>query len=382
MVKLIANKNIKENNKKNASSLLYFIIMFVIFLAFAAFAVDGTVVLTNRAKLQNITEMTALAAASEFRSSSSVTANDIDDAARNTFNLLKQDGLGVSTIDVKSSTDSNKVFVKTTMISQPFFLAFLGVSGITLEAQACAVSEELNVQPEYGHINWITVSAAYKSDILSKSDSMRDSAILTPLGDFKSASIDSFTNAANFSLINSTEDKPLSLGPGGFVTIKLPAPIIDKPGPDLYIQESGALEGYMVFAGLDINPKNPYVNDSQKGEDIAWVNISDSGTSEYSALGARAKQYTNTNLASNSPKFYGCGYFDIGKSNISMAKYIRIVDDNCETAFVKGNDGNYYKATLYGEASTATPGADIYKVLVLNHVKLIPYDAATFYSKG
>ena len=55
-----------------------------------------------------------------------------------------------------------------------------------------------------------------------------------------------------------------------------------------------------------------------------------------------------------------------------MAKYIRIVDDNQESAFVTSGDGKYYKAMLYGESSTATAGADIDYVKVLNHVKLVP----------
>ena len=38
--------------KKRASTTVYFIFFFIMFLAFCAFAVDGTITYTNRAKLQ------------------------------------------------------------------------------------------------------------------------------------------------------------------------------------------------------------------------------------------------------------------------------------------------------------------------------------------
>ena len=54
----------------------------------------------------------------------------------------------------------------------------------------------------------------------------------------------------DYRLINSDSSKGLSLGPGGYVTIRLPVPIVNKEGYDLYIREAGAAkDGYMVFAG-------------------------------------------------------------------------------------------------------------------------------------
>ncbi len=376
--------------KRKASSLIYIIFFLVIFLAFAAFAVDGTIIFTYRSKLQNITEMTALAAASEFNYPSYVTSSEIETKAQNIFNLLKQDSLKTAGITAvaDATTKPKKITITTSMISEPFFLAFLGISGIKLEAKASAISEELPITANYSGINWVTASAAYLSDILSKNLNLNDTAILAPLGGFeskiseddieaegfKSASI-SYSGTKKkgviFSLINSNENQPLSLGPGGFITIKLPAPIIDKPGDDLFIKEAGdALEGYMVFAGLDKNPDKPYVDVDNQGEGISWINISSSGTPFDSALGSQAHQTANTQLSvSIQDKFYGSGYFDIGKSGISMAKYIRIIDDNQESGFINTN-GTYYKTMLYGEASSATSGADIDNVTVLNHVKL------------
>ncbi len=356
---------IKNKHKKTGSTLIFVIFFLIIFLAFAAFAVDGTITLTNRAKLQSITEETALAAASEISQANLI--------AQTTFNYLKQDGLKTATVNVVTS--SNRVNITSQYLSQPFFLAFLGVSGINLEAKSAAVSEPLPITANYTGINWLTSSAAYLSDILSEDVNLNDTAILTPIGNFASKSFDETSSGIIFNRISSGDSSPLHLGPGGFITIKLPAPIINKTGNDLYIKESGdAIEGYMVFAGIDKDPSKPYVNASNPGGGISWINISSSGTSEYSALGSNAHQSANTKLSTNiQSKFYGSGYFDIGKSNLSMAKYIRIIDDNHESAFYKNaSTGNYYKAKIFGEASTSTPGADIGSVQVLNYVRLVP----------
>lgn len=376
------------NKKRNASATIYLISFLVIFLAFAAFAVDGTIVWTNRIKLQNATESTALAAASEFSNYSSITAATIESDARNIFAFLKHDSLETvheninSNFAVTANPASRTVCVTTNMVSQPFFLAFLGVNGINLSANACAISEELNVTANYSGVNWVTVSAAYLSDILSKNLNYNDTAILNPVGNLlKSASYDSITNYVRFDLINyeASHEYPLSLGPGGFITIKLPAPIIDKPGYDLFIKESGestdgAIEGYMVFAGIDVDPEKPYVKSGQEGSGITWVNITGTGVPENSALASLAIDSATTNSLGSQTKFYGSGYFDIGALNLSMAKYIRIVDDNEESAIFAATDnsGNttYKKVNIYGESSTATPGADIDYVKVLNHVRL------------
>lgn len=383
-------------SSKQASATIYIIFFLVILLAFSAFAVDGTIVLTNRAKLQNAVEMTALSAASEYGFSLTATPDEIkqrvSDTAANTFSILKQNSLQTADIEIVAQTLPNKVTITANMISQPFFLQFLGISGIRLEARACAQSEELSVKANYQGINWLTVSAAYLSDILSKDlETWNDTAILLPLGNFKSASYEQTGELVNFNFLDSSEDrnsngqldpKPLSLGPGGFITIKLPAPIIDKPGYDLFIKESGSLEGYFVFVGLDVDPNDPYVQAGKEGKGISWINISCSGKPQLSDTNGLTGAYsvsTDSATIGNQAKFYGSGYFDIGAScitrtanDISMAKYIRIIDDNSESAFVTTNQTDFYKSMLYGEASTATAGADIDNVRVLNHVRLVP----------
>lgn len=375
MARIINEKNIKKNTYRNASTLTFILFFIIVFLALAAFAVDGTITLTNRMKLQNITEQTALMAASEFNNANNASTTEkyskVSPTAQLIFDYLKQDGLENAKVNIYVDPGANKVSLISECISQPYFLSFLGVSGINLTAKAGAISKPLPVTANYGGINWLTASAAYLSDILSKDVNLNDTAIMTPLGNAPSASYDTVSDFVMFSNISSST-KPLSLGPGGFITIKLPAPIIDKEGDDLYIQEcGGAVEGYMVFAGIDNDPTKPYVNSSNTGSGISWINITSTGTSEYSALNSSALQTTNTQLPTNiQDKIYGSAYFDISKKNLSMVKYIRIVDDNQESAYYKKSDGTYTKVMIYGEASTNTAGADIGYVQVLNHVYL------------
>jgi len=345
-----------KNTKKNASATMYMIFFFLMFLAFSAFAVDGALVLTNRVKLQNATEAAALAAAAAFDSPASVSG-----VATNTFNILKLDFLKSATSVVEVNTDTKQVKLTTEYLSKPIFLAFLGVTGIKLEAKACAMSESVDVNAQYSGVNWVSTNAEYSSNILPK-----DSSLAFPLTGFKSASFyySGATAEPKFSLIQANG---LSLGPGGYVTIKLPEPIIDKVGDDLYIEEGGsAKDGYMVFAGLDVNPDNPYFEKGKEGDDVDWVNISCSGMSK--TIGSPIENVGTDGLGSQD-KFYGSGSFNLGDActgKLSMAKYIRIVDDNEETAYVGTT-----KYTFPGEASTATAGADIAPVTVLNHVRLI-----------
>lgn len=381
-------------NKKEASTLLYMILFLVIFLAFCTFAVDGVIVFNNRAKLQDATEMTAMAAAEEFNSDSdpnTISATDINNVntiATNAFNFIKKDNLQTATMVPKIDTANQTVTITTEMISQPFFLRFLGVSGIKLEAKAIAKSETADVKVTYNNtINWITAITAWHTDLIqgingTTPQSFNDTAILNPLGEYASASYEqaSTPKSVKYELIQAGTNlkRGLSLGPGGFITIRLPVPIVDKKGYDLQIEEAGdALEGYMVFAGLDKNPEKPYTSKDKPGDGIYWVNISCTGDPKNKDIANRLGAYTvQTTNQGTQTRFYGSAYFDIGRTctdgfnGISMAKYIRIVDDNSESAFLKTGVNTYAKIMQYGEASSATAGADISQVKVLNHVRL------------
>jgi len=387
--------------KKIASSVVYMIFLFIVFLAFCAFAVDATIVYTTRAKLQNATEASALVAASAFNRlpSAGVTTATITTAATNTFNIFKVADLQNATIaspivDMGAKT----VLVQTEDLAPTYFLSFLGVPYIKLQAKARAISEDMPITANYtgNGINWITASSAYLSDIISKGSNVGDyydTAILKPFGNYASASVDDGNlGLAHFDYLAKGDGSALNLGPGGYITIKLPAPIIDKTGPDLSIEEIGtSLEGYMVFVGLDVEPSpaagfdhttnGPYTDHTAPGKGIKWKNISCSGVSSKTepfvdksgATVIPTGMATTANISGDKTKFYGSGYFDIGATcagNLSMAKYLRIVDDNDESAFAL-TSGKYYKTMMYGESSSTTPGADIDYVTVLNHVRLI-----------
>lgn len=365
IVELIKIINMK---KKKASALIYIIFLLTALLAFCAFAVDGTIILMIREKLQSATEATALAAASNFNCNASVTQGDIAGKASEVFNILKTDNLQSANMTATVNLSTKEVLITTQMPAQTYFLSFLGVSNVSLNAKARAKSENLPITANYLNVNWLTASAAYFSDIISKDLNLNDTAILLPIGNYPSASYDTSTNLVNFNLIDSGDTQPLSLGPGGFITIKLPNPIIDKPGNDLLVTEIGSPEGYMVFAGLDVNPEKPYVQYDKPGDGIKWVNISCSGTPSGTGIGTGIAQGTSFGAQIS---FYGSGNFDLGApclaaKELSMAKYIRIIDDNTEDGYLSGAFVKFY-----GEASTAVAGADIDSVTVLNSVRLL-----------
>lgn len=349
--------------RKQASSIIYIIFFLTTFLAFSAFAVDGAIVLTNRIKLQNITEQAALAAASQFNSSTSlaVARTNVNLSALGIFNILRVDSLRSAQVNVSFGSGKN-VCLESRFVSQPFFLAFLGVTGINLEAKSCAVSEAFDVNASNTLINWVSASAAYRSDIIFIDGDSDDTAILTPFGNANSVS---FTGGSiKFPLLFSEDDEPLSLGPGGYLTLKLGRPAVDKPGNDIYIKESGeAKEGYKVYAGIDLDPVfQPYADKNKPGAGIRWTEITST---------CRSADSLPTVYADG--KCYGSTYFDIQDiANVSVIKYLRIVDDNEEVAYAKNSSGSYEKYNIYGEAATNTPGADIDAIKVLNHVRLVP----------
>lgn len=363
--------------KRQGSTLIYLLSFFVVFLVLCAFSVDATITFAMRAKLQNAAEAIALSAASGFNYTMTSTSAEIEKEAQNAFEMWKYGPLEVCDLSVEVDIDKKEVLVALNMPSPTFFLSFLGVSAIQLEAVSCAKSEELNVTSSYPGVNWVSAASSYLSDIISKQGNFNDTAILQPLGGGASASLDNdVTGLPLFNLIDSLDGKPLSLGAGGYVTIKLPAPIVDKPGYDLLVNEIGdAKEGYFVFAGLDVNPQKPYVSYDNVGDGLRWVNITCTGKSKESDSSFHPYTIATQTLGAQE-KFYGSAYFDIGATcsggfeGVSMAKYIRIIDDNDESAFVK-NSSIYFPVMLYGESSTPTAGADIDSVSIFNHVKLI-----------
>lgn len=382
--------------RKKSSTVVYLIFFFAVFLAFCAFAVDGTMVYYSRAKLQAATESAALAGArhlsrANIRNYSAAPAaarasfrNDVVSTATENFELYLPDNLDEATITTGNvSIDNKQVRIITSCLCRPFFLTFMGVSGVRVNAVSLAVTEGLPVRGNYDHVNWLSSTAAYFSDIIANSQNPVDTRLERPLGEYESPSIMSPDNDVHFEYLEKDDNRSLSLGPGGSLMVRLPTPLVKGLFFDLFINEAGdALDGYFVFAGLDVDPSNPYVSNAQPGAGIMWRNISCSGiNSDFVMNDVLGAYRTNTDNMGSQVKFYGSGIFSLnatclGNPGISMVKYIKIVDDNSETAFVTnsigGGIGTFYKAILYGEASTATAGADIDYIELLNHVRLAP----------
>lgn len=376
--------------KRRGSATLYLILFITIILAFCAFAVDGTIIYTARAELQSATNATALAVGAEFKPNDTFFNKEtLKEDANNIFKAQSVGLLKYAKIE-KAYVNGNAKMVKlkTSCNTPTFFLGLLGVSVVKINAVATAKAEELDSTSSYGNVSWVNASTAYFTDVISGDFS--DTAVLLPLGSSEDRLIGaSFSKvngsvAVDYSLINNNYlDQPLSLGDGGYVTLRLPAPVINKPGPDIYIGESGVKEGYVVFAGTDTDSKNPYQNSKKPGGGITWVNISCAGVPKETNF-TDAVQDINGASKLSGKKFYGSGYFDIGNScisgetdSISVVKYLKIFDDNvedCYTTPTLNDDSVYHLFKIYGEASTATPGADINYVSVLNNTRLVPSD--------
>lgn len=361
--------------KRSANTIITLVMFFTVIMAFCAFAIDFTIILTQRAKLQSATESAAQAGASNFRYLSDLapSSDEVESSARKTLSLLKDKRMHkVEIKEIVMKPESKAVYIKSEAIVPTYFLTTLGVGFVRLEAQSAARSEIKWMNKSQPKVLSKIDSVVYEGSVVVNPENEADTAILPPLGDAKNASMQKALGVVNFPLVyGSSDGKPLSLGAGGYITFRLPVMLVDKPGNDLYIKEIGASEGYFVFAGVDVDPKDPYINKDYKGKGIRWVNISCTGTPE--GYGGAFSVFVPS-LGMYQTKFYGSGYFDLGAScsdgydrDVSAAKYIRIIDDNAEDGFM--NSAN--PVLLLGEASSITPGADIDAVGVLNFIRLV-----------
>lgn len=329
----------------------------VVFLSLCAFAVDMAVFLTARGEIQHATETAALNAASNFNDEA--LSEDIENTAREVISLFKVKGrllenLNVVSVDVKF--DARAVKIKAESKVPTYFLGVLGLGYVTVQAQSSAQAAKTWLDEN------LPVVINQSGSIISRGPVMRDTKIIQPLSSFSEQIDIDFT-----SILGEPDNKALSLGQGGYLTLRLPYPLIDKSGEDLYINEIGLEEGYYVFAGKDKNPDKPYLDETNQGDGIEWTNIS---------CLAKTSQ-PRTFKVDNRIKVYGSAYFDLGAkcsdgsydADVSYVQYLRIVDDNEENGFL---DENATKAQYFlGEGSGATAGADIDGVAILNHAKLI-----------
>ena len=349
-------------------------------LAMAALVIDTGMVLNSQVELQKAVETSVLTAVTTLEPVKTggiikVDTTQTEQIARDVFKYVSNplvDAPSITAVDI--NTASKAIHISAVGYSKTYFLKFLGIYTIKLNAQAASISA-----PRY-------INRSVDSNSLMI-DYSGDTAVQQPLGDNKNPGIDTLYKPKPEYLYGPPDNKALSLGPDGYVTLRLPAPLVDLEGNDLYIREQGNLEGYFVFAGVDVNPLNPYTNELLPGDGIKWVNISctgiPAGTNSSGNVGA---YYVNVDISGKptiqEAKFYGSGYFDLGANcsrggvetygpnteKIASAKYLKIIDDNSEDGFMTDNQN--VPTLIQGEHSSVTPGADIDAVAVLHHSRL------------
>jgi len=339
---------------KKANLIVAFMVFAVVFLSLCAFAVDMTVFLTARGELQHASETTALMTASQLTSDSDNVAY-----ARKVVSLFKLKGgllqnLVLTSVSAKPEQKAVKIKIEAKVPT--YFLGVLGLGYVTVQAQSSAQSSQINLDEN------LPLVLNQSGVIISKGPVMQDTKIIQPLTNFSEEIEIDYT-----SVLGEPDNKALSLGQGGYLTLRLPYPLVDKEGEDLSITEIGLEEGYYVFAGKDANSENPYLDETVSGDGIVWTNIS------CLAKTPLPRTFSRDNRA----KVYGSATFDLGAScsdgsysgDISYAQYLRIVDDNEENGFLDEN--SLTPQYFLGEGSGATAGADIDAVAILNRVKLI-----------
>ncbi len=433
---------LKTSGKKGVSVIILVFSLFAI-VGLSALVLDLGLIINQRHELQKAVESSALQAVSEYElyESDRNTANDyrlrlpdnnsapyddtkIRDVANSYYKSLKNFNQLLS-IGVKSepsitfNKDSRAIMVEVNATFPTYFISIFGIPGIEVQAKAAAVNvpvylSERFPRPTGSIINGLNGPADPGVDY-------RDTHIRPPLGWDTSAGAHPtgtvFNRNSDFNNIYGRPDgKSLSLGPGGYVTIKLPATIYDGKGADFIIYERGHAEGYFVYAGVDADPADPYIDalntpdpDSGKRR-INWINISCTGIPLYARLdddemlGAHRTQVIRNGVSYTDYKFYGSGLFDLGAKcvnaidgtvydgtdssssiQIKNIKYLKIIDDNIEDGFFlqpRLDFINHPSATpvdtphaipmiIPGEHSTFTPGADLDSIEILHHSRLI-----------
>lgn len=368
-----------NQQKEKGLSMVVFALGLAALLGFAALAIDLGISNNIQNELQKVTTTAALVGALEMEPDAMGNINpaDAQDAAVQSFtdsiNAIPMLG---SAVLVNPATNATGLpapgdaavgnFVTTSLTSRAvrlqsrarvptFFMAVIGIKTLQINAQAAAIN-----CPAYPQLN-----------LPAPAGSILDADIRDPVGGANSNIYKATApNEAAF-ILGFPDDVPVALGPGGSVKLALPAPIVDGPGPDIYIKEVGDLEGYYLYIGID-----------DGGEQ--WVNISCTGTPTENALanigGTAAGAYADSN---GQYKFYGSGMFDLSQAcagpgiayggDIKNGTRLYIVDDNVEDGILSSDLNR--AVMMVGEHSSSSPGADIDSVAILHHSRVIDYDA-------
>jgi hypothetical protein len=463
--------NKKVFNKRKGFS-AYFVAVFgaLIFITSAGFIVDAGLSMNTRYDFQRMLERAVMATIAEFEPAGEnlvypTTAEMTAELNRNlaaNFLAFKRTNASIidatitPTIDFDNDCRHSKgIFVSASITVKTTFLSSVGIKRIKLNASAGAVNITkyidtkdvvLNNDTPFGSTPippYYDTRLAYYSagDSSGSSSSCSEWTLLNSYGDcalpYYSDNI-SVNNASFMSgergrieeIAGAPDGRTVSLGRGGYITIKLPKPIVDGQGMDLQIITRGNRNGYFVFAGIDVNPSNPYINSQSPGDGINWVNISCTGVpiNAPREIGATlgAEQFsgilypsTASGIASSfllQPLFYGSGYFDLNadcsatrpspsataastfpyKANISTAKYLKIIDDNYDGGYLQypmSNTTNFaypaasdFNFTRYGmftgfpaQGASVSPGVSIDSIGILHQPRLM--GKITFYDR-
>jgi len=396
-------KSLFSTNKRKGVAIILLIFSIIAIFSMCGFVIDLGIILNSRFEFQKLVETTALTAVTEYGAyednaniirypavanistnvNNSAKKNFDAFVASNSFLLLSQDITPVITFGTTiQSRYSRAIMVEATAVVRTYFLNIIGIRSIKLQASAAAM--HIPVYLKTGNV--LNGVAAYRDTQLrdpaggaATTQTINGVAYTTP------AIVNVNTNLNN--IYGMTEGTVLSLGPGGYITIKLPASLIDGKGFDLQIRAAGNAAGYFVFAGNDTDPSDPYIDAANPGGGIDWVNISCTGTPIGAPTNGNVGSYIqNVAGIGNQAKFYGSGYFDMGvvctndpgnyNANVKSAKYLKIIDDNVEDGFIlRDPEADASMAAIPsifpGQNSSFTPGVSIDAIAVEHHSKLI-----------
>lgn len=424
--------NIKLSKKRQGASIIIMTFGLIAVLSLAGLVVDLGIILNSRHELQKVVETTALASIAEYEAYENnvnvinyPTDAQISTIASNNFNaFIKSNSVLRMSANVTSTVTfgtlnplglipapatanfnnmtkySRAIRIDASDVARTYFLSIIGIRTINIQASAAAIHLPLYLRP--GNI--------LNGDSIA-TGGCRDTDVRDPVGGSNAGvPYNATINGVVYSLpiienVNKDADNisgvangtVLSLGPGGYITLKPPSTIVDGKGFDLQIITRGNANGYFVFVGNDTDPSNPYVDAATPGGGINWVNISCTGTPVGAQTNGRVGSYNqwidfNANTAVDTgetqAKFYGSGYFDLSASctdstptvtyngNVKTAKYLKIIDDNIEDGFIAKNprfdaDLDLVPSFFPAQNSSLTPGVSIDAVAIEHHPRLI-----------
>lgn len=365
-------RNIFITKSRKGSSMLVFALGSITMLIFVSLVVDIGIILNTQSEMQKAVESSVLVGASNFEPKKigdgiEIVSNDAKTIAKSVFDKYIANEQYISSANITAldtKAQSKAIRIKTVVSVPTYFLKIVGVNTVNIISQAAAISVPF----------YLKDNLAGGARLLNASTT--DTQLRDPVGE----NINVNKNLAN--LYGPPDGKSVNLGPGGYITIKLPIPLFDGAGADLYIKQTGNIKGYYVFAGMDKDPANPAAG-------IIWENISCTGRSmsvdpSNNIGGIYSVVPVGSSSASEEARFYGSGYFSLGavckkggtityngtgKGQVRNATYLKIIDDNVEDGYL----ANYPNrpVTLQGDHASITPGASIDAIAVLHHTRLI-----------